>query len=76
VPDGMPVVSATFPPGEDVGSMPVPIGLNICPEHWQWRTAELFCSLFEELKNIENRVAWFLAELCKAKQGVQKDERN
>jgi hypothetical protein len=26
----------------------------------------------EELKNIENRVAWFLEELCKAKKGVQK----
>jgi hypothetical protein len=31
---------------------------------------------FEELKNIENRVAWFLAELCKAEKGVQKDKRN
>jgi hypothetical protein len=28
---------------------------------------------FEELKNIENRVAWFLAELCKAEKGVQKN---
>jgi hypothetical protein len=27
------------------------------------------------LKNIENRVAWFAAELCKAKKGVQKDKR-
>jgi hypothetical protein len=26
----------------------------------------------KNLKNIENRVAWFLAELCKAKKGVQK----
>jgi hypothetical protein len=31
--------------------------------------------VFEELKNIENRVAWFLAELCKAEKGVQKDKR-
>jgi hypothetical protein len=30
----------------------------------------------EELKNIENRVAWFLAELCKADKGVQKYKRN
>jgi hypothetical protein len=31
-------------------------------------------SLFiKELKNIENRVAWFLAELCNAEKGVQKD---
>jgi hypothetical protein len=28
------------------------------------------------LKNIENRVAWFLAELCKAEKGVQKDKQN
>jgi hypothetical protein len=31
-----------------------------------------FLTFFEELKNIENRVAWFLEELCKAKKGVQK----
>jgi hypothetical protein len=36
----------------------------------------MFFSAFEELKNIENRVAWFLAELCKAEKGVQKDKRN
>jgi len=28
------------------------------------------------LKNIEKRVAWFVAELCKAQKGVQKDNRN
>jgi hypothetical protein len=28
------------------------------------------------MKNIENQVAWFPAELCKAKKDVQKDERN
>jgi hypothetical protein len=28
------------------------------------------------MKNIENRVAWFLAELCKAEKGMQKDKRN
>ncbi len=32
-----------------------------------------FTLFFEELKNIENRVAWFLAEVCKAEKGVQKD---
>jgi hypothetical protein len=32
--------------------------------------------VFEELKNIENRVAWFLAELCNPEKGVQKDKRN
>jgi hypothetical protein len=31
---------------------------------------------FEELMNIENRVAWFLAELCKAEKGVQEEMRN
>jgi hypothetical protein len=30
----------------------------------------------EELKNIENRVAWFLAELCKAEKGMRKEKRN
>jgi hypothetical protein len=29
-----------------------------------------------KLKNMENWVAWFLAELCKAETGVQKDKRN
>jgi hypothetical protein len=36
----------------------------------------MFFSVFEELKNVETRVAWFLAELCKAEKGVQKDKRN
>jgi hypothetical protein len=31
---------------------------------------------FEELKNIENRVAWFLAKLCEAKKGVRKPMLN
>ncbi len=35
-----------------------------------------FCAFFEELMNIENRVAWFLAGLCKAEKGVQKDMLN
>jgi hypothetical protein len=39
-------------------------------------TQNVFFTSFEELKNIENRVAWFLAELCKAQKGVQKDRRN
>jgi len=39
----------------------------------QQRTFFIF---FEEPKNIENRVALFLAELCKAEKGVQKDKRN
>jgi hypothetical protein len=28
------------------------------------------------LKNIENQVAWFLAELCKAEKNIQNDKRN
>jgi hypothetical protein len=36
----------------------------------------LLITFFEELKNIENRVAWFLAELSNAKKCVQKDKRN
>jgi hypothetical protein len=33
-------------------------------------------NFFAFWKNIENRVAWFLAELCKAEKGVQKEKRN
>jgi hypothetical protein len=33
-------------------------------------------SFLEEVKKIENRVAWFLAELCKGEKGLQKDKRN
>jgi hypothetical protein len=40
------------------------------------KISRTFFNFFEELKNIENRVAWFLAELCKAEKGVQKDKRN
>jgi hypothetical protein len=36
----------------------------------------MFVTIFEDLKNIENRVTWFLAELCKAENGVQKDKQN
>lgn len=35
-----------------------------------------FAFFVEELKNIENRFAWFLIELCNAETGVQKDKRN
>jgi hypothetical protein len=28
------------------------------------------------LKNIETQVAWFLADICKAEKGVQKDKGN
>jgi hypothetical protein len=66
------MVSATFPAGEFVGSISAPTMQNMCPKHWQ-RTFYIF---FEEPKNIENRVALFLAELCKAEKGVQKDKRN
>jgi hypothetical protein len=46
---------------------------NIGNEDHQERA---FFICFEEPKNIENRVALFLAELCKAEKGVQKDKRN
>jgi proteasome lid subunit RPN8/RPN11 len=48
------------------------IGLEHCTEGQQ----EMLFSVFEELKNIENRVAWFLAELCKGGKSLQKDKRN
>jgi hypothetical protein len=37
---------------------------------------KMFFIFFEELKNIENWAACFLAELCKAGKGVQKDKQN
>jgi hypothetical protein len=40
------------------------------------KTSKNVLHFLEELKNIENRVAWFLAELCKTQKGVQKDKRN
>jgi hypothetical protein len=41
-------------------------------ERWQRRPYTKCSSLFfQELKNIENRVAWFVAELCKAKKGLK-----
>jgi hypothetical protein len=40
------------------------------------KNSRMLFFFFEELKNIENWVAWFLAELCKAKKGVQKDKLN
>jgi hypothetical protein len=33
---------------------------------------KMLFTFFEELKNIENRVAWFLAELCKAEKGAKR----
>jgi hypothetical protein len=49
----------------------------MCPEQLATKkNSMLTVVIFEELKNIENRVAWFLAELCKAEKGVQKDKRN
>jgi hypothetical protein len=45
--------------------------LEIDPEHW-CNFCEGQHNFFASWKNIENRVAWFLAELCKAERGVQK----
>jgi hypothetical protein len=33
---------------------------------------KMLFTLFEELKNIENQVAWFLAELRKARKGAKR----
>jgi len=75
VPDGMPKVSTPAPAGR--WTFPY-LRLKCCktsfPEHSQWKNNRMFFTFFEELKNIENRVAWFLAELCKAEKGVQKDK--
>jgi hypothetical protein len=76
-PDGMPVVSPTFPftPGEDMGFNACAHRAKHLPKTLAMENSRIVLFLFfEELNNIENRVAWFLAELWKAKKGVQKDE--
>ncbi len=46
---------------------------DVHTEHWQQRKCKECSSLFfYEVKNIENRDAWFLAELCKVKKGMEK----
>jgi hypothetical protein len=54
--------------GRSWGRYPRLLRYSCAQNNWQRRKIEL--------KNIENRVAWFLAELCKAQKGVQKDKRN
>jgi hypothetical protein len=49
---------------------------KICAQNFGSEDQQSVLHFFEELKNIENRVAWFLAEPCKAEKGVQKDKRN
>jgi hypothetical protein len=73
--DGMPVANTMFP-AEEVARF----------QYLRWQCGKhlsiilaikgSFFTFFEELKNIENRVAWFLGELCKAKNSVQKDKAN
>jgi hypothetical protein len=71
------MVGPTSIAGAVGGSIPAPAMQNMCPKHLaiENRQNVLHC-FFEELKNIENRVAWFLPELCKAENGVPKDEQN
>jgi hypothetical protein len=38
-------------------------------------TQNVFFTSFEELKNIENRVAWSLAELCKAERCAKRQAK-
>ncbi len=63
----LPMLSA----GKAVGSTPG-LEFKTCAQN-EKNSRELS---FEELKITENRVEWFLAELCKAEKGVQKDKRN
>jgi hypothetical protein len=76
--DGVPVLRIRVLAGwEVVGSIHAPASLFMCPEQLATKKNRMLTVvIFEELKNIENRVAWFLAELCKAEKGVQKDKRN
>ncbi len=39
--DGVPMVSSASPAGVVVvGPVPAPAMQNMCPKHWQWRSAE------------------------------------
>jgi len=61
-----------FLKGRSRGSFPAPV-IPIGLEHLALKNNKMFFSLF---KSIQNQVACFLAELCKAEKGVQKDKRN
>jgi hypothetical protein len=58
---------------KDVKHIPVPrcktLAQNIGNKE---NSQNVLHSFFEELKNIENRYPWFLAELCKAKKKMYK----
>jgi hypothetical protein len=73
----MSMTSIIFPASEVMGSISAPIMQKIMAlyigDKKQHRIVFIF---FEELKNIEKWVAWFLTKLCKAEKGVQKDKRN
>ncbi len=68
----LPMLSATSPAGKAAGSTPPGLEFKTCAQN-EKNSRELS---FEELKITENWVEWFLAELCKAEKGVQKDEQN
>ncbi len=73
----MPVISTTIHSGQGVSSIPEPVKQNIKCRTMALMNDRIFCTFIVwRMKNIEIRVAWFLAELCKAEKGMQKDKRN
>jgi hypothetical protein len=49
---------------------------DVRDKHRKQRThSNVFFTSFEELKNIDNRVAWFLAELCKAERCAKRQAK-
>jgi hypothetical protein len=76
VPGGMSVVTAENFAGEVSGFNPAGRFQDDHAEIGNKEHRQNILCFFEELMNIENRVAWFLADLCKAEKGVQKDMRN
>ncbi len=76
----VPVVNVPIPEGGgwrfDICASNAKI-LNINAQNTGIEERQVFVShFFEVLQNIENQVAWFLAEQCKAEKGVRKDKRN
>lgn len=60
VPDAISMDAARFPEGKIVGSIFAPAVQDICAQNiCNGEAEENFLLLFEELKNIEDRAAWF-----------------
>jgi len=76
VSDGMTMDSATFSSRGGPGLNTCTCNAKYVPRNTGNEKQQNVLFIEELKKNIENQVAWFLAELCKFEKGVQKDKRN